>query len=238
MKRLVVTADDFGLSLEVNEAVEQAHREGILTAASLMVSAPAAADAVARAKRLPSLRVGLHLVLVEVVDERLLVPFLFGVVATQRVVTLLDLVHDAREMLQAVRARIALHRVHVAEQRGDGVHVGAIVLANDVLVLVNETLRALHELMELLFAHRENFADHLQAALLLARFGSFAEVIAAPRAQLREITGMTDGAVAQLKIVEAAALRLAQSGVIGRPALSSWSALLDYCMAAMAREPA
>ena len=65
MKRLVVTADDFGLSFEVNEAVEQAHRDGILTAASLMVSAPAAADAVARARRLPSLRVGLHLVLVE-----------------------------------------------------------------------------------------------------------------------------------------------------------------------------
>lgn len=65
MKRLVVTADDFGLSDEVNEAVEEAHREGILTAASLMVSAPAAADAVARARRMPSLRVGLHLVLVE-----------------------------------------------------------------------------------------------------------------------------------------------------------------------------
>ena len=65
MKRLVVTADDFGLSPEVNEAVEQAHRDGILTAASLMVSAPAAADAVARARRLPTLRVGLHLVLVE-----------------------------------------------------------------------------------------------------------------------------------------------------------------------------
>ena len=65
MKRLVVTADDFGLSLEVNEAVEEAHREGILTAASLMVSAPAAADALARARRMPSLRVGLHLVLVE-----------------------------------------------------------------------------------------------------------------------------------------------------------------------------
>ncbi|TXN31659.1 ChbG/HpnK family deacetylase, partial [Methylobacterium sp. WL19] len=52
-KRLIVTADDFGLSLAVNEAVEQAHREGILTAASLMVGAPAAADAVARARRLP-----------------------------------------------------------------------------------------------------------------------------------------------------------------------------------------
>ena len=45
--------------------MEVAHREGILTAASLMVSAPAAADAVARARRLPSLRVGLHLVMVE-----------------------------------------------------------------------------------------------------------------------------------------------------------------------------
>lgn len=64
-KKLVVTADDFGLSVEVNEAVEAAHRDGILTAASLMVSAPAAADALARARRLPSLRVGLHLVLVE-----------------------------------------------------------------------------------------------------------------------------------------------------------------------------
>ena len=64
-KRLIVTADDFGLSREVNEAVEQAHRDGILTAASLMVSAPAAADAIARATRLPSLRVGLHLVMVE-----------------------------------------------------------------------------------------------------------------------------------------------------------------------------
>ena len=64
-KSLIVTADDFGLSPEVNEAVEVAHRRGILTGASLMVNAPAAADAVRRAKRLPSLRVGLHLVLVE-----------------------------------------------------------------------------------------------------------------------------------------------------------------------------
>ena len=65
MKRLIVTADDFGAAVEVNEAVERAHRDGILSAASLMVSGAAAADAVARAKRLPSLRVGLHLVLVE-----------------------------------------------------------------------------------------------------------------------------------------------------------------------------
>lgn len=64
-KRLIVTADDFGASVAVNEAVEAAHRTGILTAASLMVAGEAADDAVARARRLPTLGVGLHLVLVE-----------------------------------------------------------------------------------------------------------------------------------------------------------------------------
>lgn len=65
MKRLIVTADDFGLSVSVNEAVEEAHRNGLLTCASLMVAGPAAADAVARARRLPGLGVGLHLVLAD-----------------------------------------------------------------------------------------------------------------------------------------------------------------------------
>jgi hopanoid biosynthesis associated protein HpnK len=65
VRRLIVTADDFGAAFEVNEAVETAHRAGILTAASLMVSGPAADDAVIRARRNPGLRVGLHLVLVE-----------------------------------------------------------------------------------------------------------------------------------------------------------------------------
>src|SRR5581483_10915639 len=65
VKALIITADDFGAAPEVNEAVELAHTNGILTAASLMVAAPAAADAVRRAKALPRLRVGLHIVLVE-----------------------------------------------------------------------------------------------------------------------------------------------------------------------------
>ena len=65
MKRLIVCADDFGRDVAVNEAVEQAHRDGILTVASLMVGEPAVADAVARAKRLPALGVGLHLVLAD-----------------------------------------------------------------------------------------------------------------------------------------------------------------------------
>jgi chitin disaccharide deacetylase len=71
VKQLIVTADDFGAAREVNEAVETAHRCGILTTASLMVTAPAAADAIARARTLPLLRVGLHLVLA---DGRALLP--------------------------------------------------------------------------------------------------------------------------------------------------------------------
>jgi len=63
--RLVITADDFGLAPEVNAAVEVAHREGVLTAASLMTAGPAAADAVERARRLPGLRVGLHVAVVD-----------------------------------------------------------------------------------------------------------------------------------------------------------------------------
>ncbi|MDE2088724.1 MAG: hopanoid biosynthesis-associated protein HpnK [Gammaproteobacteria bacterium] len=65
LKRLIITADDFGLDVAVNEAVERACRAGVLTTASLMVGAPAADDAVARARRLPELRVGLHVTLVD-----------------------------------------------------------------------------------------------------------------------------------------------------------------------------
>jgi chitin disaccharide deacetylase len=63
LKKLIVTADDFGASIEVNEAVEDAHRRGILTAASLMIGEPFAADAVDRARRMPELGVGLHVAL-------------------------------------------------------------------------------------------------------------------------------------------------------------------------------
>lgn len=62
---LIVTADDFGLHEAVNEAVDLATRAGTLCAASLMVGAAASADAVRRARELPGLRVGLHLVLTD-----------------------------------------------------------------------------------------------------------------------------------------------------------------------------
>jgi hopanoid biosynthesis associated protein HpnK len=60
---LIVTADDFGLSSPVNEAVAKAYEKGVLTTTSLMVSAPAAAEAITLAQNLPDLKVGLHLVL-------------------------------------------------------------------------------------------------------------------------------------------------------------------------------
>lgn len=63
MKKLIVTADDFGFSLAVNKAVEDSHQKGILTSTSLMIGGDAAQDAIERARRLPSLRVGLHVVL-------------------------------------------------------------------------------------------------------------------------------------------------------------------------------
>jgi hopanoid biosynthesis associated protein HpnK len=65
MQDIIFSADDFGLTESVNEAVEQAHRYGALTQTSLMVAAPAAQDAISRAKNLAGLNVGLHLVLVD-----------------------------------------------------------------------------------------------------------------------------------------------------------------------------
>ena len=62
MKRLIVNADDFGLSPEVNAGIVRAHREGILRSASLMVAEPAARAAAERARDNPALDVGLHAV--------------------------------------------------------------------------------------------------------------------------------------------------------------------------------
>jgi len=72
------------------------------------------------------------------------------------------------------------------------------------------------------------------AKSLIATFGSFAEVIAAPRQRLAEDGGLGEAAITELKVVEAAAHRLARGDVKGRHVLSSWSAVLDYCRATMA----
>jgi DNA repair protein RadC len=68
---------------------------------------------------------------------------------------------------------------------------------------------------------------------LLKTFGSFGAVIAAPPARLAQ-AGLREAAITELKLVLAAAQRLARGEVQKRPALSSWSAVLDYCRAAQA----
>lgn len=68
---------------------------------------------------------------------------------------------------------------------------------------------------------------------LIARFGSFAEVLSAPVERLTEVSGISEKVAVELKIIQAASLKLAQGQVINRPAISSWSALIDYCQASM-----
>src|ERR1043166_2255462 len=69
---------------------------------------------------------------------------------------------------------------------------------------------------------------------LIARFGSFAEVLAAPPQRLAEVKGPGDAAITDLKIVQAAASRLARGQGKKRTVISSWSNVLDYCRTAMA----
>ena len=72
------------------------------------------------------------------------------------------------------------------------------------------------------------------AKKLIATFGSFAEVLAAPAQRLEEVAGIKDATATDLKIVHAAAERLRRVEVKGKPVLSSWSAVLDYCRTAQA----
>ena len=64
---------------------------------------------------------------------------------------------------------------------------------------------------------------------LITTFGSFAEVISAPIARLAEIKGLGTTAITELKIIHAAASRIARGQVRKRPVLSSWSNVIDYC---------
>jgi len=70
------------------------------------------------------------------------------------------------------------------------------------------------------------------AKTLLAKFGSFAEMIAAPEARLAEVKGLGGAGIIELKVVQAAASRLLRGAIKKRPVLSSWSSVLDYCRTA------
>jgi hopanoid biosynthesis associated protein HpnK len=105
MKHLIVTADDFGASMPVNAGIEQAHRTGILTAASLMMTGNAVEDAIIRARHLPRLGIGLHLVLV---DGRPILP-------PRQVPDLID-AHGRFRTNMALAAANFFFRRHIREQ--------------------------------------------------------------------------------------------------------------------------
>jgi DNA repair protein RadC len=92
-----------------------------------------------------------------------------------------------------------------------------------------------YELLELLLFRAIPQRDVKPLAKkLIETFGSFAEVISAPAQRLAEIKGVGEAAITEIKIVQAAASRLARGAVKKRPGLSSWTAVLDYCRTAMA----
>ena len=94
-----------------------------------------------------------------------------------------------------------------------------------------------YEVLEMLlfFAFKQGDTKPLAKALI-NRYGSFAAVLAAPQAELMGTRGLGDHSVAALKLVQAAALRMARAEVTDRPLLNSWDRLTDYLVMAMARE--
>jgi DNA repair protein RadC len=92
-----------------------------------------------------------------------------------------------------------------------------------------------YELLELVLFRSVPRRDvKTMAKAMIARFGSFAETLAAPIGRLVEIEGVGESVATDIKIVEAAARRLAKGAVTKRPVLSSWSSVIDYCRTAMA----
>lgn len=94
-----------------------------------------------------------------------------------------------------------------------------------------------YELLELLLFRSKARGDVKPVAkALLAKFGGFAETLAAPPERLTEVAGVGAETALELKIVHAAAVKLAQERVLRRPVISSWDELLAYCRASMADE--
>ncbi|MEI8147406.1 MAG: DNA repair protein RadC, partial [Alphaproteobacteria bacterium] len=74
------------------------------------------------------------------------------------------------------------------------------------------------------------------AKTLIKRFGSFGEVMAAPINLLVEVEGVSEGVATDLKLIQAASVRIGRGAVASRPVLSSWSTVIDYCRTAMGFE--
>lgn len=101
MKQLVVNADDFGFTRDVNAGIIEAHRQGILTATTLMAPGDAFDDAVRLAKETPSLDIGCHLVLVGAPGFPLTIPQLVRAVALGRIRIYDELTRQVRRIVDA-----------------------------------------------------------------------------------------------------------------------------------------
>jgi DNA repair protein RadC len=92
-----------------------------------------------------------------------------------------------------------------------------------------------YELLEMLLFRAIRRGDTKPIAKqLLARFGTFAEVLSAEPERLMEVRGVGESVATEIKIVHAAAMRLLRGEVLNRPVLNTWNAILDYVRAAMA----
>ena len=92
-----------------------------------------------------------------------------------------------------------------------------------------------YELLELyLFRAIRQANTKPLAKALIARFGSFAEVISAPIERLMEVKGVGEAVALEIKILQAAALRLTKGEIANRTVLGSWNAIIEYIRAAMA----
>ena len=92
-----------------------------------------------------------------------------------------------------------------------------------------------YELLEMVLFTAQPRGDMKPAAkALLKKFGSFAEVMHAPATLLREVDGIGDASATQLKLIAAAASRIAKGQLLARTLLSSWNDVIDYCRTTMA----
>ena len=116
-------------------------------------------------------------------------------------------------------------------------HAGHRQRLKDRFLAGGRTAIADYELLELVLFNAIPQRDTKELAkTLLKRFGSFAAVVHAPDPLLREIKGVKDAVITQLRLLQVATLELKRAEVIEKPVLSSWAAVLDYCKAAMAHE--
>lgn len=105
-----------------------------------------------------------------------------------------------------------------------------------ILAGQGETMADYEMLEMVLFIALPRVDTKALAKTLIARFGSYAAVIAAPPEELVQVKGIGESAVATLKVVQLAAQRLARAEVLDRPVLNNWDRLMDYLHAVLARE--